>query len=68
MTAPPCGERRARGVIGVRSGVVRFDGQDASGMRSDRLVARGLAHVPEGRPHNPFPSQPVASHLEQNTR
>ena len=41
--------RTVSGVIGLRSGTVRFGGEDVSGMRSDRLVGRGLAHVPEGR-------------------
>ena len=41
--------RTVSGVIGLRSGTVRFAGEDVSGMRSDRLVGRGLAHVPEGR-------------------
>ena len=30
-------------------GTVRFDGRDVSGMRPDRLLAAGIAHVPQGR-------------------
>ncbi len=41
--------RTISGVIEPRDGVVRFGGEEVSGMRSDRLVGRGLAHVPEGR-------------------
>ncbi len=41
--------RTISGVIEPRDGVVRFDGEEVSEMRSDRLVGRGLAHVPEGR-------------------
>jgi branched-chain amino acid transport system ATP-binding protein len=41
-----------RGICGmqpVRSGTVRYDGEDVTGMRSFRLVRRGLVMVPEGR-------------------
>jgi len=41
--------RTISGVIEPRDGLVRFGGEEVSGMRSDRLVGRGLAHVPEGR-------------------
>ncbi len=41
--------RTISGVIDPREGVVCFAGEDVSGMRSDRLVGRGMAHVPEGR-------------------
>ena len=41
--------RTISGVIEPRDGVVRFGGEEVSGMRSDRLIGRGLAHVPEGR-------------------
>ncbi len=41
--------RTISGVIEPRDGVVRFASEDVSGMRSDRLVGRGMAHVPEGR-------------------
>ena len=41
--------RAVSGVITPWAGIVRFDGQDVTGMRSDRLVERGIAHVPEGR-------------------
>ncbi|MFI4902412.1 MAG: ABC transporter ATP-binding protein [Burkholderiales bacterium] len=41
-----------KGICGlqpVRSGTIRYDGEDVTGMRSFRLVRRGLAMVPEGR-------------------
>jgi len=41
--------RAVSGAITPWAGRVRLGGGDVTGMRSDRLVARGLAHVPEGR-------------------
>jgi len=41
-----------KGICGlqpVRSGTIRYDGNDVTGMRSFKLVRRGLAMVPEGR-------------------
>ena len=41
-----------KGICGlqpVRSGTIRYDGEDVTGMRSFKLVRRGLAMVPEGR-------------------
>jgi branched-chain amino acid transport system ATP-binding protein len=41
-----------KGICGtqpVRSGTVRYDGEDITGMPSFRLVRRGLVMVPEGR-------------------
>jgi branched-chain amino acid transport system ATP-binding protein len=41
-----------KGICGtqpVRSGTVRYDGEDVTGMASFRLVRRGLVMVPEGR-------------------
>ena len=32
-----------------RSGSIRFDGQDLSGLRPERMARQGIAHVPEGR-------------------
>jgi branched-chain amino acid transport system ATP-binding protein len=37
------------GFLRPREGHVRFDGQDVTGWRSDRIVRRGLAYVPQGR-------------------
>nr|WP_116997680.1 ABC transporter ATP-binding protein [Desertimonas flava] len=41
--------RAISGVISPWSGHVTLEGADVTGMRSDRLVQRGMAHVPEGR-------------------
>ena len=41
--------RAVSGVLKPAAGQVRFDGQDVTGERSHRMVARGLAMVPEGR-------------------
>ena len=41
--------RAISGMIRVDSGGVRFDGQDITNLRSDQIVRRGLAHIPEGR-------------------
>ena len=41
-----------KGICGlqpVRSGTIRYDGEEVTGMRSFKLVRRGLAMVPEGR-------------------
>lgn len=37
------------GLVRPTAGTVTFDGQPAVGVRPNQLVARGLAHVPEGR-------------------
>ncbi|MGH8801656.1 MAG: ABC transporter ATP-binding protein [Casimicrobiaceae bacterium] len=37
------------GLIPLKSGRVRYDGDDVTGVRSFRLVRRGLVMVPEGR-------------------
>ncbi len=37
------------GLLTPRAGRVRFDGQDVTGWRTDRVVRRGLAYVPQGR-------------------
>ena len=41
--------RAISGLITPWSGSVTLEGADVTGMRSDRLVERGMAHVPEGR-------------------
>jgi branched-chain amino acid transport system ATP-binding protein len=41
--------RAISGLVKARSGRVRFDGQDITGWPAHRVVAAGLAHVPEGR-------------------
>ncbi len=37
------------GVVPVQEGRIRFDGEDITNARVDRLVARGIVQVPEGR-------------------
>src|SRR5882672_4195918 len=37
------------GVISVQEGRIRFDGEDVTNDRVDRMVARGVVQVPEGR-------------------
>jgi branched-chain amino acid transport system ATP-binding protein len=41
--------RAISGMIPVRGGTVAFDGRDITKLRSDQIVRRGLAHIPEGR-------------------
>jgi len=41
--------RAVSGMLRARSGHVRFGGEDVTGLPSHRLVARGMAHAPEGR-------------------
>ena len=49
------------GALAPHKGSIRFRGQRIDGMEPDRLVTRGLAHVPEGREVFPFLS--VAENL-----
>jgi branched-chain amino acid transport system ATP-binding protein len=37
------------GLAAVRRGHIRFKGEDITGMRPDKVVARGISHCPEGR-------------------
>ncbi|MCX5041868.1 urea ABC transporter ATP-binding subunit UrtE [Aldersonia sp. NBC_00410] len=41
--------RAAVGLIGTKSGKVRFDGADITGLRPSARVRRGLAYVPQGQ-------------------
>jgi branched-chain amino acid transport system ATP-binding protein len=41
--------RAVSGMIPTASGSVTFDGQEITNLRSDEIVRRGLAHIPEGR-------------------
>lgn len=50
------------GLTDIRSGVVRFKGQDITGARPHHLVALGLAFVPQER--SIFPSLTVYENLE----
>jgi branched-chain amino acid transport system ATP-binding protein len=37
------------GLCSVRSGRIHFKGEDITGLRPDKVVARGISHCPEGR-------------------
>lgn len=41
--------RAISGLARLASGEIRFDGERIDGLPADRIVARGIAHVPEGR-------------------
>jgi branched-chain amino acid transport system ATP-binding protein len=41
--------RAISGILKPRSGAIRFDGEEIAGRAPHEIVARGLAHVPEGR-------------------
>jgi ABC-type branched-subunit amino acid transport system ATPase component len=50
------------GLVGVRAGHVRFQGEDITNHRPDRIVRRGLAYVPQER--NVFSTMSVQENLE----
>ena len=58
--------RAVCGLIRPRRGVVEFDGARIDGLSSAQIVARGIAHVPEGR--QLFPSMTVRENLELGAR
>jgi branched-chain amino acid transport system ATP-binding protein len=41
--------RAISGLARLAGGEIRFDGERIDGLSADRIVARGIAHVPEGR-------------------
>ena len=49
------------GLLPVKSGTIRYAGEDVTGCRSHTLVERGLAMVPEGR--RAFPLMSVKDNL-----
>ena len=49
------------GVVPATSGTIRFEGDDITGWPIDRIVARGVVQVPEGR--EIFPELTVADNL-----
>jgi branched-chain amino acid transport system ATP-binding protein len=53
--------RAVSGLVPASAGRVRYDGAEALGERPDRLLARGLAHAPEGR--GIFPALTVRENL-----
>jgi branched-chain amino acid transport system ATP-binding protein len=54
--------RAITGLLPVRRGLIELDGQRLDGLSPSRIVARGLAHVPEGR--QLFPTMTVRENLE----
>ena len=53
--------RAMSGMVGLKGGEIRFDGDRIDGLTSDKIVARGIAHVPEGR--RIFPDMTVEENL-----
>lgn len=53
--------RAMSGMVGLTEGEIHFEGQRIDGMTSDKIVARGIAHVPEGR--RIFPDMTVEENL-----
>ncbi|MCI0547404.1 MAG: ABC transporter ATP-binding protein [Candidatus Rokubacteria bacterium] len=54
--------RAISGLLRPRRGRVEFDGRPLDGLRPSEIVARGIAHVPEGR--QLFPTMTVLENLE----
>jgi branched-chain amino acid transport system ATP-binding protein len=49
------------GVVPLATGRIRFDGEDITGLSIDKIVARGVVQVPEGR--EIFPEMTVSDNL-----
>ena len=58
--------RTISGLLPLRAGRIEFEGARLDGLRSAEIVARGIAHVPEGR--QLFPSLTVRDNLELGVR
>jgi branched-chain amino acid transport system ATP-binding protein len=58
--------RAISGLLPVRRGTVELAGERIDGLSPARIVARGIAHVPEGR--QLFPSMTVLENLELGCR
>ncbi len=54
--------RAITGLLPVRRGLIELDGKRLDGLSPSRIVAQGLAHVPEGR--QLFPTMTVLENLE----
>jgi branched-chain amino acid transport system ATP-binding protein len=50
------------GMLKVRSGTIRYDGEDLAGLTQVELLQRGISYVPQGR--NIFPRMTVRANLE----
>src|SRR6056297_3925164 len=53
--------RAMSGMVPLVKGEIHFDGQRIDGLSADKIVARGIAHVPEGR--RIFPDMTVEENL-----
>lgn len=53
--------RAMSGMVGLKSGEITFKGERIDGLTSDKVVAKGIAHVPEGR--RIFPDMTVEENL-----
>jgi branched-chain amino acid transport system ATP-binding protein len=58
--------RAITGLVPLRAGRIAFEGRSLAGLDPGRIVALGLAHVPEGR--QVFPSLSVRENLEMGAR
>jgi branched-chain amino acid transport system ATP-binding protein len=58
--------RAVSGLLPLRRGRIEFEGQRLVGRSSAQIVARGVAHVPEGR--QLFPTMTVRENLELGAR
>ncbi|HKA62564.1 MAG TPA: ABC transporter ATP-binding protein [Methylomirabilota bacterium] len=58
--------RAVAGLLPLRRGRIEFEGQRLDGQSSSQIVARSLAHVPEGR--QLFPTMTVRENLELGAR
>jgi branched-chain amino acid transport system ATP-binding protein len=54
--------RAISGILGLRSGSMRFDGDDLVSVRADLRVRKGISQVPEGR--GIFPGMTVAENID----
>ena len=50
------------GQVKVRSGSIRLNGEDITGLKADRLVAKGVGFIPQT--NNVFPSLTIAENLQ----
>src|SRR5256712_13612845 len=58
--------RAITGLLPLRRGRIEFEGERIDGRTSSQVVARGIAHVPEGR--QLFPTLSVRENLELGAR
>jgi branched-chain amino acid transport system ATP-binding protein len=54
--------RAVSGLVRPRSGRIRFEGDDLTGLAPHAIVARGISHIPEGR--HLWPGMSVRENLE----